>query len=71
MIRAATHEIPAQTVLSSQDFDKCILQKLPRITNKMTKIWDKKLLAILNKNVQYNSRIFFLNCFRRIQFYLS
>ena len=37
MIPAALLKIPTQTLLSSQDFDKGLLQKLPRITNKMTK----------------------------------
>ena len=49
MIPAALHKIPTQTVLSSQDFDKCVLQKLPRITNKMTKIWDKKTISDLEQ----------------------
>ena len=42
MIPAALHKTPTQTVLSSQGFDKCILQKQSRISNKMTKIWDKE-----------------------------
>ena len=49
MTPAALHKIPTQTVLSSQDFDKCILQKLPRITNKMTKNWDKKTISDLEQ----------------------
>ena len=49
MTPKALHKIPTQTVLSSQDFDKCILQKLPRITNKMTKNWDKKTISDLEQ----------------------
>ena len=49
MIPAALHKIPTQTVLSSQDFDKCILQKLPRITNKTTKIWEKNTISDLEQ----------------------
>ena len=45
MIPAALHKIPTQTVLSSQDVDKCILQKLLRITNEKTKNWDKKTIS--------------------------
>ena len=49
MIPAALHKIPTQTVLSSQVFDKCFLQKLPRITNKMTENWDKKTISDLEQ----------------------
>ena len=49
MIPAALHKIPTQTVLSLQVFDKCILQKLPRITIKMTKNWDKKTISDLEQ----------------------
>ena len=46
---AALHKIPTQTVLLSQDFDKCILHKLPRINNKMIKNWDKKTISDLEQ----------------------
>ena len=49
MIPAALHKIPTQTVLSSEDFDKCIVQKLPRTTNKMTKNWDKNTISDLEQ----------------------
>ena len=49
MIPAALHKIPTQTVLSSQDFDECIVQRLPRLTNKMTKNWDKNTFSDLEQ----------------------
>ena len=67
MIPAALHKIPTQTVLSSQDFDKCILQKLPRITNKMTKNWDKKTISDLEQECPIQLQDFL----RRIQIYPS
>ena len=41
MYPAALHKIPTQTVGSSQVFDRWILQKQPKMINKMTKSWDK------------------------------
>ena len=41
MIPTELHKTPAETVISSQKFDKCILQKLPRKTKKMTKMREK------------------------------
>ena len=41
MYPAALHKIPTQTVDSSQVFKRWILQKQPKMINKMTKSWDK------------------------------
>ena len=41
MYPAAIHRIPTQTVDSSKDFERWILQKQPKIINKMTKSGDK------------------------------
>ena len=59
MIPAALHKIPTQTVLSSQDFYKCIFQKLPRINNKMTKNWDKKTISDLEQECPMHLHDFF------------
>ena len=64
MIPVALHKIPTQTVLSSQDFDKCILQKLPRITNKMTKNWDKNTISDLDQECPIQLQDFFSELFR-------
>ena len=41
MYPAALHKTPTQTVDSSQVFEKWILQKQPKMINKMTKSWDR------------------------------
>ena len=66
MTPAALHKIPTQTVLSSQDFDKCILQKLPRITNKMTKNWDKKAISDLEQECPIQLQDFLSELFSSI-----
>ena len=63
MIPAALHKIPTQTVLSSQDFDKCILQKLPRITNKMTKNWDKNTISDIEQECPIQLKDFLFQFF--------
>ena len=42
MSPAALHKIPTQTVDSSQVFERWILQKQPKMINKMTKSLEKK-----------------------------
>ena len=66
MIPAALHKIPTQILLSSQDFDKCLLQKLPRKTNKMTNDWDKKAIRDMEQECpiqlqDFLSELFSLN----------
>ena len=49
MTPAALHKIPTHTVDSSQLVAKWILQKLPKIINKMIKNWDKNTINDLEQ----------------------
>ena len=49
MYPAALHKIPIQTVDSSQVFERLILQKQPKMFNKMTKSWDKNTISDLEQ----------------------
>ena len=49
MYPAAVHKIPPQTVDSSQVFEKWLLQKLPKMINKMTKRWDRNTISYLEQ----------------------
>ena len=46
---AAVHKNPTQTVDSSQDFERCLLQKQPKMINKMTKSWDRHTVSYLEQ----------------------
>ena len=39
------HKTPTQIVNSSGIFERCILQKQPRIINKMAKSWDRNTIS--------------------------
>ena len=43
------HKIPTQTFDSSQVFESCILQKQPKMINKMTKSWDRNTISDLKQ----------------------
>ena len=45
MYPAAVHKIPTQTSDLSQMFKIWIVQKQPKIINKITKSWDKKTIG--------------------------
>ena len=49
MYPAALHKIPTQTVDSSQVFERWILQKQPKMINKMTKSWDRNTIKDLEQ----------------------
>ena len=49
MYPAALHKNPTQTVDSSQVFERWILQKHPKMINKMTKRWDKNTISDLEQ----------------------
>ena len=49
MYPAALHKYPTQTVDSSQVFERWILQKQPKMINKMTKSWDKNTISDLEQ----------------------
>ena len=49
MYPAALHKNPAQTVESSQVFERLFLQKQPRMINKMTKSWDRNTISDLEQ----------------------
>ena len=49
MYPAALHKIPNQPVDSSQVFECCILQKHPKMINKMTKSWDRNTISDLEQ----------------------
>ena len=49
MYPAALHKVPTQTVGSSQVFERWILQKHPRMINKMTKCWDRNTISDLEQ----------------------
>ena len=49
MYPAALHKIPTQTVDSSQIFERWILQKQPKMINKMTKSWDRNTIKDLEQ----------------------
>ena len=46
---AALYKIPTQTVDSSQVFKILVLQKQPKVVNKLTKSWDKKTMRYLEQ----------------------
>ena len=66
MIPAALQKIPTQTVFSSQVFDKSILQKLPRITNKMKKKWDRKTISDLEQECPIQLQDFLFDLFSSV-----
>ena len=49
MYPAALHKIPPQTIDSSQVFERWILQKQPKMINKMTKSWDRNTISDLEQ----------------------
>ena len=49
MYPVALHKIPTQTVDSSQVFESWILQKHPKMNNKMTKSWDRNTISDLEQ----------------------
>ena len=49
MYPAALNKIPTQTVDSSQVFERLILQKQPKIFNKITKSWNKNTIEELEQ----------------------
>ena len=49
MYPAALHKIPTQAVDSSQVFERRILQKHPKMINKMTKSWDRNTISDLEQ----------------------
>ena len=49
MYPAALHKIPTQTVDSSQVFERRILQKQPKMINKMKKSWDRNTISDLEQ----------------------
>ena len=63
MIPAALHKIFTQTVLSSQDFDTCILQKLLGITNTMGKNWEGKTISHLEQERPIQLQVFLSQLF--------
>ena len=46
---AALHRSPTQTLDSSQIFERWILQKQPKIINKITKSWNKNKIKDLEQ----------------------
>ena len=56
MYPAALHKIPTQTVASSQVFEKWILQKQPKMINKLTKSWDRNTNSDLEQVSQTGPR---------------
>ena len=51
IIVAALHKMLIQTVFSSQDVGKCILQRLPKMINSITEIGTRKLSRISNRKI--------------------
>ena len=49
MYPAALQKIPTQTADSSQIFDRWILQKQPKMINKMIKSWDRNTISDLEQ----------------------
>ena len=49
MYPAALHRIPTQTVDSSQIFENWLLQKHPKMINKMTKSWARNTIGYLEQ----------------------
>ena len=58
MYPAALHKIPTQTVDSSQIFERWILQKQPKMINKMTKSWDKNTISDLEQVCPKQAQVF-------------
>ena len=71
MYPASLHRNSTQTVDSSQVFERRILQKKPKIINKIRKTWDKTQLKIWNRFVPGRPAIFSLDCCRQRKFYLD
>ena len=57
MYPAERQKIPTQTVDSSQVFEKWILQKQPKIINKMTKHCDKNTIKNLEQVCSFTTTI--------------
>ena len=71
MYPAALHKFPTQTVDSSQVFERWILQKQPKMINKMTKSWDRNTISDLEQVCREQAQDFSLDCCRQRQFYLD
>ena len=49
MYPAALHKVPTKTNDSSQVFERLILQKHPKMINKVTKSWDRNTISVLEQ----------------------
>ena len=49
MYPTALYKVPTQTVDSSQVFERRILQKQPKMINRMTKSWDRNTVCDLEQ----------------------
>ena len=58
MYPAALQIIPTQTIDSSQVFERWILQKQPKMINKMTKSWDRNTISDLEQICPKQARDF-------------
>ena len=58
MYPVALYKIPTQTVGSSQIFERWILQKQPKVINKMTESWDKNTVSYLEQVCPKRDQIF-------------
>ena len=59
MYPAALHKTPTQTVDSSQVFERLILQKHPKMINKITKSWDRNTINDLEQVCPKQDQDFF------------
>ena len=71
MYPAALHKFPTQTVDSSHVSEKCVLQKQPKMINKLTKVGTETQSAILNRFVPNRPKISSFDCCRQRQIYLG
>ena len=60
MYPAALHKIPTQTADSSQVFERWLLQKQPKMINKMTKSWDRNTISDLETSLSQTGPRFLL-----------
>ena len=65
------HKIPTETIDSSQVFERLILQKQPKIINKITKAGTKTHLKIWNSFVPNSTTIVSLDFCPQRQYYLE
>ena len=71
MYPAKLHKTPTQTVQSSQAFKRWILQKHPKMINKITKSWDKNTIIDLEQVCPREEQDFLSWLCRQGQIYLD